>query len=126
MEALPKQTQGVVVVIGIDDGGGGEQENQTDNDEDIRRCSLSCSNEEKSGTNDERGSSVSLLEVELEAGTKLHLENVERNCRICHLSLDTSNQECDLPIELRCCCKDDLVAAHKQCVWAWFKIKGNK
>ncbi|KAE8663002.1 hypothetical protein F3Y22_tig00113123pilonHSYRG00004 [Hibiscus syriacus] len=127
MEALPKQTQGVVAVIGIDDGvGEEEQANQTDNEEDSSRCSSSCSNEAKSGTINDRGSSVSSLEVDLEAGTKLHFENVERDCRICHLSLDPSNQECDLPIELGCSCKNDLAAAHRQCAEAWFKIKGNR
>ncbi|KAK8651382.1 hypothetical protein V6N13_140985 [Hibiscus sabdariffa] len=128
MEALPKQHQGVVVVINIDNGGEEEQANQTDNEEgreDSRRCSSSCSNEAKSGTTEiikERGSSVSSLEAE----TKLHLANVERDCRICHLSLDPSNQECDLPIELGCSCKDDLATAHKQCAETWFKIKGNR
>ncbi|XP_038990597.1 uncharacterized protein LOC120113533 [Hibiscus syriacus] len=72
--SFTKTNSGVVVVIGIDDGGGGEEQaNQTDNEDDIRRCSSSCSNEAKSGTIDERGSSVSSLEVDLEAGTKLHL-----------------------------------------------------
>ncbi|KAE8684921.1 hypothetical protein F3Y22_tig00111105pilonHSYRG00729 [Hibiscus syriacus] len=132
MEALPKQQQGAVVVIDIDDGGEEEQVSQTDNEEegeDRRSCSSSCSNKAKSGTTEiikERRSSVSSLEVYLESETKLHLENVERDCRICHLSLDPSNQECDLPIELGCSCKDDLAAAHKQCAEAWFKIKGNR
>ncbi|KAK8542240.1 hypothetical protein V6N13_137185 [Hibiscus sabdariffa] len=124
MEALPKQQQEVVVVIDIDERGEEEQANQTDS----RRCSSSCSTEAKSGTTEiikERGSSASSLEVDLEAETKLHLAIVERDCRICHLSLDPSNQECDLPIELGCSCKDDLAAAHKQCAEAWFKIKGN-
>ncbi|TYG35912.1 hypothetical protein ES288_D13G021800v1 [Gossypium darwinii] len=143
MEALAKEPEGVVVVIDID--GEEEQANQTDNEEqqegtNSSRCSSSCSNEAKSGTSEiikERGSSVSdtscsssSLEVDLEAEvvteTKLHLDNVERDCRICHLSLDPSNQECDLPIELGCSCKDDLAAAHKQCAEAWFKIKGNR
>ncbi|GMI84887.1 hypothetical protein HRI_002158000 [Hibiscus trionum] len=132
MEALPKQHQGVVVVIDIDDGGEGEQANQTDTEgdrEDSMRCSSSCSNEAKSGTAEiikERGSSGSSPVVDLEAETKLHLANVERDCRICHLSLDPSNQDCDLPIELGCSCKDDLAAAHKQCAETWFKIKGNR
>lgn len=142
MEALAKEPEGGVVVIDID--GEEEQANQTDNEEQQQgtnssRCSSSCSSEAKSGTSEiikERGSSVSdtstssSLEVDLEAEvvteTKLHLDNVERDCRICHLSLDPSNQECDLPIELGCSCKDDLAAAHKQCAEAWFKIKGNR
>lgn len=69
------------------------------------------------------------VEVDLESGcqeTKVHLSSSERDCRICHLSLDAANQESGLPIDLGCSCKDDLAAAHKQCAEAWFKIKGNK
>jgi len=80
----------------------------------------------------ERGSSASecSVEVDLEEGSvpevKVHLDNVERDCRICHLSMDMTNRESGTPIELGCSCKDDLAAAHKQCAEAWFKIKGNK
>lgn len=83
----------------------------------------------------ERGSSVSESsveeEVDLECGglpaeVKVHLAKVERDCRICHLSLDATNHESGIPIELGCSCKEDLAAAHKQCAEAWFKIKGNK
>ncbi|KAI3705085.1 hypothetical protein L1987_75317 [Smallanthus sonchifolius] len=92
------------------------------------------SHEEEKG----RGSSVSEFSVvDLEHGgggvhgdecTKLHLAKIERDCRICHLSLDLTNQDSEngLPIELGCSCKDDLAAAHKHCAEAWFKIKGNK
>ncbi|XP_020233779.1 uncharacterized protein LOC109813901 [Cajanus cajan] len=79
-----------------------------------------------------RGSSASecSVEVDLEEGAapevKVHLANVERDCRICHLSMDMTNHESGTPIELGCSCKDDLAAAHKQCAEAWFKIKGNK
>lgn len=58
--------------------------------------------------------------------TKVHLEKVERDCRICHLNLESSNSETGVAIELGCSCKDDLAAAHKNCAEAWFKIKGNK
>lgn len=60
--------------------------------------------------------------------SKVHSEKVERDCRICQLSLDMdeSDQESGVPIELGCSCKDDLAAAHKHCAEAWFKIKGNK
>lgn len=57
---------------------------------------------------------------------KEHLDKVERDCRICHLSMDMTNHESGTPIELGCSCKDDLAAAHKHCAEAWFKIKGNK
>ena len=130
MEALPKQPQGVVIDIDEEE----EQANRTDNEEQEGRCSSS-STDEESGTNEiikERGSSVSetsSLEVDLESGvteTKVHLAKVERDCRICHLSLDPTNQESGVPIELGCSCKGDLAASHKQCAEAWFKIKGNR
>lgn len=73
--------------------------------------------------------SESSVEVDLELGMpeiKVHLAKLERDCRICHLSLDAANQESGVPIELGCSCKDDLAAAHKQCAETWFKIKGNK
>ncbi|KAI3793270.1 hypothetical protein L1987_35886 [Smallanthus sonchifolius] len=61
-------------------------------------------------------------------GSKVHLSKMERDCRICHLSIDLTNQDSEngIPIELGCSCKDDLAAAHKHCAEAWFKIKGNK
>ncbi|KAM7265901.1 hypothetical protein ACFE04_003584 [Oxalis oulophora] len=51
---------------------------------------------------------------------------VERDCRICHLGLESNSHESGIPIELGCSCKDDLAAAHKHCAEVWFKIKGNK
>ncbi|XP_022764499.1 uncharacterized protein LOC111309755 [Durio zibethinus] len=133
MEALTKPHQEVII-----DVDGEEQVNQTDNEEQegsSRRSSSST--DEESGTTEiikERGSSASVsetssLEMDLETRvteTKLHLAKVEKDCRICHLSLDPSNQEYGVPIELGCSCKDDLAAAHKQCAEAWFKIKGNR
>ncbi|KDP24520.1 hypothetical protein JCGZ_25084 [Jatropha curcas] len=80
-----------------------------------------------------RVSSVSdySVEVEIENGNgvaemKVQLAKVERDCRICHLGLESNSHESGAPIELGCSCKDDLAAAHKQCAEAWFKIKGNK
>lgn len=83
----------------------------------------------------ERGSCVSeccVGVVDLD-DVKVHLVKVERDCRICHLSMDMStnnnhddHDESGTPIELGCSCKDDLAAAHKHCAEAWFKIKGNK
>ncbi|KAG5060256.1 hypothetical protein AAZX31_01G097500 [Glycine max] len=70
------------------------------------------------------------VEVEIESGVpeiKVHLAKVERDCRICHLGLESDSQEeSGVPIELGCSCKDDLGAAHKNCAEAWFKIKGNR
>ncbi|XP_050250663.1 uncharacterized protein LOC126697638 [Quercus robur] len=99
-------------------------------DEDQRR-SIGSETEIVGVSDKERESSVSecSVEVDLECGVaedKLHLAKVERDCRICHLSIDAANPESGFPIELGCSCKDDLAAAHKQCAEAWFKIKGNK
>lgn len=78
-----------------------------------------------------RRSSISdcSVEVDLESGvqeSKVHLSKVEKDCRICHLSLESSSPETGIAIELGCSCKADLAAAHKHCAEAWFKIKGNK
>lgn len=86
----------------------------------------SSSSSDESGTEiKERGfsGSGSSVEVDLESGD---LTKDEKDCRICHLSLDATNQESGVPIELGCSCKEDLAAAHKHCAEAWFKIKGNK
>ncbi|KAJ8533839.1 hypothetical protein K7X08_007163 [Anisodus acutangulus] len=67
--------------------------------------------------------------VDIENGdgkSKLHLGEIERDCRICHLSLVGPGTESGVAIELGCSCKDDLAAAHKHCAETWFKIKGNK
>lgn len=78
-----------------------------------------------------RVSSVSdcSVEVEINGGLpeiKVHLAKVEKDCRICHLGLESNSHESGIPIELGCSCKADLAAAHKQCAEAWFKIRGNK
>ncbi|KZV51697.1 hypothetical protein F511_29523 [Dorcoceras hygrometricum] len=89
-------------------------------------------NENKKGQHERRESNASDCSVEivdLEAGvseTKFRLAKTERECRICHLSLDAVHQDSGVPIELGCSCKDDLAAAHKHCAEAWFKIRGNK
>lgn len=75
------------------------------------------------------GDDVDLESGVLENNKEVHLKSDEsdKDCRICHMSLDSSNQESGgVCIELGCSCKDDLAAAHKHCAEAWFKIKGNK
>ena len=69
------------------------------------------------------------FDVDLERGTpdiKVNLEKNEKDCRICHLGLESNAPESGIAIVLGCSCKDDLAAAHKQCAETWFKIKGNK
>ncbi|GAA0185073.1 hypothetical protein LIER_32361 [Lithospermum erythrorhizon] len=74
-------------------------------------------------------SSVADIMVEIDDGVhemKVHLEGVEKDCRICHLGLDSKGGENGVAIDLGCSCKGDLAAAHKNCAETWFKIKGNK
>ncbi|KAL1544731.1 hypothetical protein AAHA92_21543 [Salvia divinorum] len=85
--------------------------------------------ENGNGGAEKRESSVSECSVQivdLEGGAQLHLAKIERDCRICHLSIDATNHDSGFPIELGCSCKEDLAAAHNQCAEAWFKIKGDK
>lgn len=124
----PSQKHHVVVDIDDDD--------DDDNVEKSSQHQQSDDEEQKSSTSEsgssseivkESRSSVSEVDLDCEVPEiKVHLAKVERDCRICHLSFDASNQDSGLPIELGCSCKDDLAAAHKQCAEAWFKIKGNK
>ncbi|KAG6436568.1 hypothetical protein SASPL_101469 [Salvia splendens] len=60
---------------------------------------------------EERESSVSECSVEIVA-------KIERDCRICHLSMDATDQDSGFAIELGCSCKEDLAAAHNQCAEA--------
>ncbi|KAL5580862.1 hypothetical protein UlMin_013304 [Ulmus minor] len=67
-------------------------------------------------------------DVDLESGVlelKLHLDKLERDCRICHLGLESETPSSGAPIDLGCSCKGDLGSAHKQCADTWFKIKGD-
>ncbi|KAL4576234.1 hypothetical protein LXL04_012325 [Taraxacum kok-saghyz] len=101
----------------------------------VGAASSSSSEEEQEKGRESSVSDFSVVDLEHggggvhgDEGSKVHLSKIERDCRICHLSLDLTNQESEngIPIELGCCCKDDLAAAHKHCAEAWFKIKGNK
>ncbi|KAL5230483.1 hypothetical protein ABZP36_029259 [Zizania latifolia] len=75
-------------------------------------------------------SDCSLDDVDLEAGLaeviKASPEKAEKNCRICHLGLESSAAESGAGITLGCSCKGDLSYSHKQCALTWFKIRGNK
>jgi hypothetical protein len=99
-------------------GGGG------DSDEDI---------EAAGGEHCRKSSCVSegsLDDVDLEAGLaeiiKGSPEKAERNCRICHLGLESGAADSGVGITLGCSCKGDLSYSHKQCAETWFKIRGNK
>ncbi|XP_074287243.1 uncharacterized protein LOC141612381 isoform X1 [Silene latifolia] len=65
---------------------------------------------------------VDTAEVVEGGKVSVDLSNMEKECRICHMSL----LENGLAIELGCCCKDDLAVAHQHCANTWFKIRGNK
>ncbi|KAL6123628.1 hypothetical protein ACLB2K_076147 [Fragaria x ananassa] len=122
-----------VAVVDVEQGGrrsysdsGSDEEEE---EEKQRRSScVSGSTEEIVDVSEE---STEEEEMDLECGgvpaeVKVHVARVKRDCRICHLSMDATNHESGIPIELGCSCKEDLAAAHKQCAEAWFKIKGNK
>ncbi|KAJ9160243.1 hypothetical protein P3X46_025664 [Hevea brasiliensis] len=125
MEPLQKPHV-VDVVVDVDDADVEKSSHHHQSDHEEQKSSSS-----ESGSSSEivKESRSSVSGVDLDCGVpdiKVHLAKVERDCRICHLSLDASNQDSGLPIELGCSCKDDLAAAHNQCAEAWFKIKGNK
>ncbi|KAL5227586.1 hypothetical protein ABZP36_015851 [Zizania latifolia] len=75
-------------------------------------------------------SECSLDDVDLEAGraeiTKASPDTGEKNCRICHLGLESAAAESGSGMFLGCSCKNDLSCAHKQCAETWFKIRGNR
>ncbi|VAH07979.1 uncharacterized protein LOC125520375 [Triticum urartu] len=79
-------------------------------------------------------SECSLDDVDLEAGlggesaksSSPDPEKAEKNCRICHLGLESAAAESGAGITLGCSCKGDLSYSHKQCAETWFKIRGNK
>ncbi|XP_073128261.1 uncharacterized protein [Henckelia pumila] len=118
------------------DGGGHHVAAVTDGGGELRFDGIEVVQNEnnKKGQDERRESNASECSVEIvdleaglsEAETKVHLAKIERDCRICHLSLDAAHQDSGVPFELGCSCKADLAAAHKQCAEAWFKIKGNK
>ncbi|KZV18539.1 hypothetical protein F511_21567 [Dorcoceras hygrometricum] len=74
--------------------------------------------------------SDSPVDIDVESGgvggKRADMRRIERDCRICHLSLVSRSPGLGVAIELGCCCKDDLAAAHRHCAETWFKIKGNK
>ncbi|KAG8487544.1 hypothetical protein CXB51_018483 [Gossypium anomalum] len=82
------------------------------------------------GASDSRRVSDCSVEAKIEgevAEIKVHLAKVKKDCRICHLGLESNSHESEVPTELlSCSCKDDLAAAHKLCAEAWFKNRGNK
>ncbi|KAJ0233782.1 hypothetical protein HA466_0278090 [Hirschfeldia incana] len=100
------------------------------NGESHQSCS-SGEEEDEIVKDEKRRSNVSVcsVEVDLELGLPekaVEMSQDEKDCRICHMSLDSVNFESGVPFELGCSCKDDLAAAHKHCAETWFKIKGNK
>ncbi|KAG1330223.1 putative E3 ubiquitin-protein ligase MARCH11 [Cocos nucifera] len=51
---------------------------------------------------------------------------VEKVCRICHLSADREDLEGSELIQIGCGCKGELGMAHRRCAEAWFRVKGNR
>ncbi|KAL0728557.1 hypothetical protein Bca4012_024650 [Brassica carinata] len=107
-----------------------DRKEHTTNDGESHQSSSREEEEDEIVKDEKRRSNVSVcsVEVDLELGLPekaVHLSQDEKDCRICHMSLDSVNLESGVPIELGCSCKDDLAAAHKHCAETWFKIKGN-
>ncbi|KAI9115991.1 hypothetical protein K1719_012921 [Acacia pycnantha] len=50
----------------------------------------------------------------------------DRECRICHMGLESDRHVYGVSIELGCSCKHDLAAAHKLCAEKWFRSQGNR
>lgn len=98
------------------------------------RCSGASSHHDIGGAEESSRTSCCIsdcsFEADLECGgdseIKLNLDKSDKDCRICHLNLESNAPESGIPIVLGCSCKDDLAAAHKQCAETWFKIRGNK
>lgn len=101
--------------LDIESGGGGGDDTRRQSE------SLDDGSEESISTN-------KVVDIESGEGSKVILLRSEKDCRICHMSLDVNSIESGngIPIELGCCCKEDLAVAHKHCAEAWFKIKGNR
>ncbi|KAI3456131.1 hypothetical protein Pfo_012794 [Paulownia fortunei] len=51
---------------------------------------------------------------------------IQRVCRICHLSAKESDKSLVELMELGCGCKGELGVAHLHCAEAWFRVKGNR
>lgn len=98
-------------------------------DHHLSRCSSDLSFSGEFGAHRDSSASDCLSEVDLESGVlegKLHLDGkTRRDCRICHLGLESNGPENGAAIDLGCSCKGDLGGAHKKCAETWFKIKGN-
>ncbi|XP_021769106.1 uncharacterized protein LOC110733375 [Chenopodium quinoa] len=109
-----------VIVVGVGEVVGGEKRRPSLSSSCLSECSVV--DLEKDGG----AATATATETAVETKVAVHLSKVERDCRICHMSLDVSKPESGFPIELGCSCKEDLAAAHKHCAEAWFKIRGNK
>ncbi|KAK4748232.1 hypothetical protein SAY87_014818 [Trapa incisa] len=79
-----------------------------------------------SGRTSSVGSDCSVNVEAHEVKVQLSTLEREKDCRICHLGLESNSIESGPPIELGCSCKEDLGAAHRNCAETWFKIKGDK
>lgn len=98
----------------------GDDSSSCDHDYDFHSAVRSFCGEFEIGDFDDDGS-----ESESEPSRSIGV-SPEKDCRICHLGLESSRHECGDPMVLGCSCKDDLGYVHKQCAETWFKIKGNK
>ncbi|XP_047335416.1 uncharacterized protein LOC124938939 [Impatiens glandulifera] len=88
-----------------------------------------CSSEEGGSCISQFFSTYDGMEFRIPGGFRIALGKliVEKDCRICHLTLDDdqNGNNNSYSIQLGCCYRDDLGAAHKHCAETWFKMKGN-
>ena len=66
------------------------------------------------------------IDMSGEASISLSNANDGRECRICHMDLESERHLYGIPIELGCSCKNDLAAAHKLCAETWFRSQGRR
>ncbi|XP_019161235.1 PREDICTED: uncharacterized protein LOC109157852 [Ipomoea nil] len=133
-EEQPEEEEGSFCFSDADEGSCYSQFYSTADGSTYDDCSFAGASEsEIAETVDSRRASSAAAEsdcsVDLEKGvgeTKVHFGKIQRDCRICHLSFDSSGPETGVSIQLGCSCKGDLASAHKHCAETWFKIKGNK
>ncbi|KAL9226673.1 hypothetical protein vseg_002459 [Gypsophila vaccaria] len=94
----------------------------------LSECSVEDEEEEVAAAAGEEEEEVDLENGDGDRKLIVELVKMESDCRICHLSLDGSDdpEESGSGMELGCSCKGDLAVAHKLCADTWFKIRGNR
>lgn len=74
------------------------------------------------------GVEAPLVDVDKCSGGGLNGEEgeIDKVCRICHLSWDGQAEPCSDLIQLGCTCRGEIGTVHQHCAETWFKVKGNR